>query len=397
MLDLITELKYMPPRALPKYHLFLKEQNKILIKQYRKFFDKLGHESNGIKKLIYLLQFVDLDYMDTQVNNFDRYYYHVHPLKRNLMNTFDTTNRKGFKFLFFKNLEDITTEYLLPIDDIYSVINLPLETNDWKQWRKVRPLRIWANDSRVLSTRIINDKICYKHDSPSYCIELLDVSALIMKYYIWSRYYKKYEINQELVTYVPKQYFLHRYVLCDVIWDLANSWVTNVTSDLLSKNNRDEVLQYSHQLSEGLDLQYEYLVRSYETGLVNLWDTFIKARTTIRPEVLLSSKLFFDGSSINDRIDLVKTALPLPANKRYDYLRYLRDKELFNLYIDTLLMRPQLQSTRSFIINLDRMYKRMLNRKPWSYPTNPIMKGFIETEMNQTYDKIHQSKLDFQK
>lgn len=389
MINLLTNIKDAPPRAIPKYHLFLKEQNKFILKQYNKSFHQLGHESSGIKKLIYLLQFVDLDYLDKQVDNYDRYYYHLRFIRRDMLNIFDRVqDGKSFKFMFFRNKSNITNEYLLPIEDLNAPINLPLNTNDWNVWKRVKPLRMWANDSDILTTKIINDRVSYSRQQPNYSVELLDVIALLMKYYIWNKYQKINEPNQELVTYVPKQYFLHKYVFTDVIFDLSNVWLTNILSNVIPLTDISDVSFYLDTVYADADLQYEYLTHTYKEGFIDVWNTSRKIRDTLNPNVFLSTKTYFNGWSINDRIRYTQNSLPLPIHARYNYLRFLRDRDLVKLYLSVLALRPGLPSTKSFAIKLDYEFTRLMKTKPWHICANLETQALIETEMNSIWSTI---------
>ena len=70
-------MRVLDIRAIPPYQLFLKEQSKIIRERYIRIYKSLGHETRGVSLLRYILQFMDMDYMKRQANNYDRYLYHV--------------------------------------------------------------------------------------------------------------------------------------------------------------------------------------------------------------------------------------------------------------------------------------------------------------------------------
>ena len=171
-------------RALPPYQTYLKAQKTFVLDRYRRFLGAQGHESPGIKLLRYILQFVDMDYLRQQKNNYDRYRYHLRFIRKDLYSIFDRVQRGGsFHELFFKSQVGSTAEYLLPVEDLNSIVNLPLDTESWDVWKTVKPLRLWAYDSDEFTINIINDRVHFVDLAPSYAIELLDVIALVFKYF----------------------------------------------------------------------------------------------------------------------------------------------------------------------------------------------------------------------
>lgn len=388
MLDYLPTLRTAPPRALPKYHLFLNEQNKYIIRRHRRSFGELGHTSAGIDKLIYLLQFIDFEYLDRQIDNFDRYYYHLRLVRRDLLNTFDKVQQgTAYKNLFFKNKSGIVTqEYLLPIEDLNTVVHLPLFTNDWSEWRKVRTLRIWSHDGKVPTTNILNDRVMYTQP-PTYAIETLDVIALLLKFYIWRKYQMYLEPNQDLVQHVPKQYFLHKYVMCDVLWDLGNIWIENMLSEMITCPSKEDFERKLETTQADRDVQYEYLVGTYKQGFMDVWNLFNQVRDTTKPATLLNTRLYLNGS-IMDRIVIATERLPLPIHARYDYFRYLRDETVFNLVCGIMKTRKVLPETRSMFVSLERDYKRLIDARPWLICNSKYMQSTIENKIVTTTEMI---------
>lgn len=370
-------------RALPPYQTYLKAQKTFVLDRYRRFLGAQGHESPGIKLLRYILQFVDMDYLRKQKNNYDRYRYHLRFIRKDLYSVFDRVQRGGsFHELFFKSQVGLTAEYLLPVEDLNAIVNLPLDTESWDVWKTVKPLRLWAYDSDEFTVNIINDRVHFVDLAPSYAIELLDVIALVFKYFIWYEHQRDQEQAQELALYVPQQLFLHKYVFCDWCWDLTDAWILNQLS-LLPNLQVDELNQFSpDELTR--ELQYGRIALGSENAFRYLHVLLDDATKNMRPEVIFGSKLLTQGS-IYDRIRSINEELTLPIHSQYDWLRWLRDRDLYKFFCG-VWSRSDLPTAKTYFINWRRDFKRTLNHRPWNVCNNIVIKTQIEQEMREFYD-----------
>ena len=103
MIELILPfVRDMDARALPPYQTYLKEQKHFISERYKRFQHQLGYSSPGVNLLRYVLQFADLDYLDNQSNNYDRYTYHLRFIHKDLIEIFDKSKRgDSYSNLFF--------------------------------------------------------------------------------------------------------------------------------------------------------------------------------------------------------------------------------------------------------------------------------------------------------
>jgi hypothetical protein len=381
MLDLILPfITDRAARALPPYQIFLKDQKTFVYDRYRRLQGMFGHESPGVKLLRYILQFVDIDYLQRQANNYQRYLNHLRYIRKDLTEIFDRDRRgRGYFELFFHTSDRSTEEFLLPVQDVNSISVLPLHTNNWNEWKYVKPLRVWSHDSQEYSIKIINDYIQYKHSPPSYVIELLDVVALVFKYYIWYTYERDNEPAQELAQHAPQQLFLHKYVMCDTVWDLTDIWLLNKLNLLMDQSERLQVAKFDSS-SITADYQWGWIAMTCRRGFESIWDLLYDIRKNIQPESLLSSKILTSGS-INDRIRYTDRELVLPYATQYDWYRYLRDKDIVKFFVKLWRTRPELPTSKRMMYNLSRDYKRMLLRQPWNQCLNVALKEKIHNEM----------------
>jgi len=391
MLDsFLPYMRVLDKRAIPPYQLFLKEQSKIIYERYMRFYKALGHETRGMSLLRYILQFADMDYMRRQSNNYDRYLYHVRFMKKPLEETFDRVRRgTGYSNMFFSKNEFGTAEYLIPAEDINSITNLPLETNDWSSWRKVRPLRLIAHDSNEYTINFVNDTFTYSDLPPSYAVIMIDVIALVFKYWSWYHTQRQNEPAQKLAEDAPQQLFLHKYVLCDLIWDNADVWLLNLLANLqksIANDNYDPSMIKHESLQT--EQQYGRLHLGVTAGLEYLVDLFKSNSKTYRPEGIINTRVLFSGS-ISGRINSLLNRWNMPILEQYDYLRWLRDRQLISFFINTFKAKEGYASTQRLLYNFTKDFRRLLARRPWRYCINVALKYEIEKDMNLFLEQLN--------
>ena len=104
----------------------------------------------------------------------------------------------------------------------------------------------------------------------------------------------------------------------------------------------------------------------------------------MRPEVIFGSKLLTQGT-IYDRIRSINEELSLPIHSQYDWLRWLRDRDLYKFFCG-VWSRSDLPTAKTYFINWRRDFKRTLNHRPWNVCNNIVIKTQIEQEMREFYD-----------
>ena len=375
------------PRAIPKYHTYLGQQNVHLNKYYQRFYLQHGSMSPAVNILRYILQYPDYEYLDAQTNNYDRYLNHLKGLHDSIISIFDRSQREGsYRKMFYHN--GTTEEFILPVSDVNTIVYLPLGSNQWKDWWHVRPVRIWYNDSMEYTTNILNDSLRYTSDIPKVSHIMIDVHALLLKYYTWRNTKMMTEPNLELVLADPKTYFVHKYVMCPCIWDMANSWLLNIASTIIDIDSVDELKVFLMAISKSCDIRYGYIPGNISVGMESLWRVMKETqKSNLRPEALLSTKFFFNGSLI-DRYNLSVGRLALPQIRRYHYHDFIRDKKLFELIVKIFKYRYELPTTQSLLRTVGRRYVRYLLTKPWNNCKRTDLQLRVRQEMYELGDLL---------
>ena len=384
---ILPYIKDMEARALPPYQTFIRNEARFIKDRYDRIYKSMGHETNGVKLLRYILQFTDQEYLDKQCNNYDRYLYHLRYVHKNLTTIFDRVERgRGYRNMFLFHDSNPTEEFIFPIEDVNTITNLPMYSDNWNDWRKVRCIRLWDHNSSEFTTKLLNDRLNFSTDIPSNAVILIDVVALIMKYYIWLHTQRENEIAKELAELTPQQLFIHKYVLSDLIWDNSYIWLINQINKMLV-TPEEEIKDTFSAENLRYDQQWGWVAMNSREGFESLYRLVNDTRRNIRPESILSSKLLF-GNTIHDRMILSYETLTLPGQKQYDYLRWMRDRKLLTLVINLFKTRPELPVTRVMNVNLRRHFKRVIVGRPWNVCNSISLRKEIETEINEFYSLL---------
>ena len=144
MLSIITPyLVNMEKRAIPPYQLFLKQQAKIINERYTRLYNTAGRENRATAMLRFILNFVDMEYMLRQPNNYYRYLYEIRSIIRSISESFDRVARgRGYNDTFISKSRYYTEEFIMPTEDVGTITNLPLYTDDWETWKRIHPAGI---------------------------------------------------------------------------------------------------------------------------------------------------------------------------------------------------------------------------------------------------------------
>lgn len=382
-------LTRMDERALPAYQTFMRNQRLFVSNRYHRFFISEGHESPGVKLLRYILQFIDTEELDSHISNYDRYLYCVRYVFDNILDIFDRTQRgRGYKNLFFRHGESIyTEEFLIPTSNISSLSYLPMHSEKWEDWKDVRVLRLWDHDSDEYSVNLMNDRLRFEHRPPTYAIETLDIVALIFKYYIWNKTQRSKEPQLELAMHIPRQLFVHKYVICDLVWDETDVWLINTINKVLHCENEhlgDEFI--SRNLREN-NQQWGWVAMTSREAFDSLYQVVRQTRGSVRPESILSSKILTRGS-LMDRIDMCDREVEFPNFRQYKYLSWLRDYKMIDIILQLYKYRPDLPIGARMKLYLKRDLSRDIVRCVWNTCQSTSLKEKIKNDMQSLVDTL---------
>lgn len=348
---LLPHIALATKRNITPYQSFLLNEKRFIDEHVILFKQGQGHESGGTRILRYILSFIDFDYLITQTDNYKRYTDHIRYAYDDIIFSFDKSqNGKPYYNKFIGLNNQYTREYILPVTDTNCIVNLPMYSESWGDWKYIKPVRLWSHNSDEFTINLLNSYIAFHSQYPSVAIILIDVVALILKYVIWFKYYRDQEAAQDLATYAPQQFFIHKYVLCNLAYDLGDIWLIRTLNRLLNVTDRDELqLFQAHILQE--DPQFGYITAECGNGFQHLWDLCNQTKTNSNPQSFLNTRLLFSGS-IHRRIIKTEAQFELPSIGRYDWCRILRDADLILLYLRIWYMQKNLPICTRIITKL---------------------------------------------
>lgn len=134
--------------------------------------------------------------------------------------------------------------------------------------------------------------------------------------------------------------------------------------------------------------QYGRLHLGVTAGLEYLVDLFKSNSKTYRPEGIINTRVLFSGS-ISGRINSLLNRWNMPILEQYDYLRWLRDRQLISFFINTFKAKEGYASTQRLLYNFTKDFRRLLARRPWRYCINVALKYEIEKDMNLFLEQLN--------
>jgi hypothetical protein len=221
---------------------------------------------------------------------------------------------------------------------------------------------------------------------------MIDIVALALKYYSWYNYGRDLEMAQELAEHNPQQLFMHKYVLCDLIWDNTNVWILNQLSnvlDFLDSHEANEAKNFFDAKSLEVDAQWGRIALNATEGFRYIARLLEDTDMSLKPESLISSRILLD-SSIYGRCELLSDRLTVPNLSQYEYLLWIRDRQLIKFIWKVYKRRPSLGATSQIRLALKKDFKRIVLRKPWMVCNNVLLKNQMEEEMNLFLESLYE-------
>lgn len=378
MLDFIKYIPTTSGRAIPAYQQFLRAQMRYVDRRYKRFQQAIGFESNAIRLLRFILNYLDLEYMDRQVNNFDRYLYHVRLVQEDIARIFSRVKHgAGYTNIFFKKESTGSTEeFILPIEDV-NTLRLPIHSEKWEDWVNIKPVILWYHNSPEYTINIMNDQFHFTEEAPKQAIVLIDTVALLMKYYVWFHEERKNEISLDAAMQTPQQLFLHKYVMCNLVWDSTDialfQWFNKIY-------DTDDVSDFDSNNLKSSDSQYGWVALNSRIAYESIYKLINEGKGNLHPSVLFNTN-FFTYGSLATRGEMINSRYVVPTNANYEYLRWLRDRDLLHAFVRLWSTRAKLPESKTIQVNLKRDYARMIKRRPWNICTNSDTRDMIELDM----------------
>lgn len=341
----------------------------------RRFLNFYGYDSKALRILKHICSNVDIEYLDTLKNDYERYLYYFTTFNNRNENIFNPTSHgKQYHHTFYTRTFFNTLEYLIPTGDNDYIKILPFD-KDWEEWSKLKPVVLWYNDSNEFSLDILNDQVKYRYDQPTWATIFIDSCTLGMMYY---SYIKKAPYMDDEKTI---HNFLHRYIFSKFFDDLEDIWLLNQFKFLINNINNNQSIQEFSNL-------YIYQGGRQKEANTRLYNKILEIKSgNIRPANILSSPLLFTGSILN-KINYGFIYLDTEHLKQYEFTRILKDLPYLEIILKLYNFRPDSSYYKELSRELRvQLYRYKIN-KPWSTLTDTIIKSTIEEKIEELYELV---------
>ncbi len=378
--------RFVDPHAgykLPGYNLFIQNILIYLNRHIHRTELSTGYEGPGISKIRQILNTVDYKWIGDRSLT-DVYLNYLRHEKDVLDMVFSQVNTgQHFHGLYVNGKE--TSEYLIPVDDRDTLTRLPLDEN-WIYWKMIHPLKLHWTDTLELSFNVINSRIRYSKQHPTYNVYTLDSLALVFKYIQWTREGKDEEIRPD--DALTQQLFIHKYVIAPLLYDLTDCWLLQAI-DMTIQNQFDPKRETtSTQFLRAIDdSQYTYMGVRLSDGFRTLANEIEDIVANTHPRVLMNSPLFLNKKSLYKKYNYYQNVTPVTDLAAYEYLTIMRDIDLYNLILSIYSLAPHLPVSKSMMIEQKRQWNRILNRKPWNKCRNITVARIVQTKFLRLVDK----------
>lgn len=383
MLDnLKSHFRHATPKIIPQWTQYLNSLQ-IQKEQLRtRFLNNYGGEPRGFRILKQIVDYVDVEYLDKQRNDFDRYINYFLSVRNNAERLFQPVESgRVYRKMFYKKGLFATNEYFCPVDDVDHLSTLPMDKS-WEEWEKVQPVHLWYHDTQEYSLNILTGQVAFTYTNPTYALIFVDTLALMFKYY---KYISSPTTGEEEKTL---HNFIQNHVFKFFFDDLQNTWLLNqilLCCDIADTSRSIKEITSDIQKS---NRQYGYIGGRHHEAVEDLINALDDVRDgNVRVNSLLSAKLLPSGSLI-DRIHYSFKYLDIAHMQQYKYIRILRDLPLLDLIIKMHLWRPDTETYKSLARNLRFELRRLQTNKPWSRINDSAIREHIQTWLDSTLEKV---------
>ena len=367
------------PIIIPQWNQHINELKLRKEELKRRFLNFYGADSKALRILKHICANVDIEYLDTLTNDYDRYLYYFVTFNNRNENVFNPTiYGKQYHHTFYKRTFFNTLEYLIPTGDNDYIKILPFDST-WDEWSKLKPVVLWYNDSNEFSLDILNDQVKYRFDQPLWATIFIDCCMLGMMYYAYLK--KAPYIDDEKTIHN----FLHKHVFSKFFDDLEDIWLFNQFKLVVNSVTEEQKIEEFNHL-------YVYQGGRQKEANTRLHNRLVEVKNgNVKPGGILSSHLLFTGSILN-KINYGFEYLDTEHLRQYEFTRILKDIPYLEMILKLYSFRPDHSSYQELTRTLRVMLHRYKINRPWNNLTDTIIKTEIEERIENLYSLVQLKK-----
>ncbi len=382
MLDnLKSHFKHATPKIIPQWSQYLTSLQLQKEQLRTRFLNNYGGEARGFRILKQILDYVDVEYLLKQRNDYERYINYFLNVRNNVERLFQPVESgRVYRKMFYRKGLFATNEYFCPVDDVDHIQTLPMDKS-WEEWERVQPVHLWYHDTQEYSLNLLTGQVAFSFTNPSYALIFVDVIALMFKYY---KYISSPSIGEEKTLHN----FIQNHVYNFFFDDLQNIWILNqilLCCDVADTSK--DIREITTELQKS-NRQYGYIGGRHHEAVEDLLEALNLVREgNLRVNSILSAQLLPSGSII-DRIHYSFKYLDIAHLQQYKYVRILRDLHLVDLIIKMHMWRPDTEIYKSLARNLRYEVRRLQMNKPWSKINDSVIRTHVQDWVTALESKV---------
>ena len=302
--------------------------------------------THGVNLLRYLALNVDLDYLITQTNDFDLYTYNILPMLDSVRKNFDPiyTGREE-KNLFVQRLKNDVPEFILNVQCSNPMMTMPFGKS-WEAWQHIHPIRIVYHDADELVSNLVPFYINFKGEPPTRIVISIDIAQFFMKLVKYAQFVKATEHKE-----INVNDFIQHHIVAQWYQDLIQIWCLNLIEHVIMAEDEIEL-----KLVETTLVDPAIVDAALNNGINTINQEVQRVKQlSITIEEFLSTK-WLNGRSYYDVMTMHLSALGLPDQRQYIYLRFLADAPI----VRTVLRLANFRSNIGIVPQLRIMLLRKL-------------------------------------
>lgn len=378
MLEMLEQfIEPYSPRLIPAWNQYVQYIETYTQPIMKRFMLATDASTKGIAMLRYILSCADWNYLLKPGSDFNKYIYHVRFVKDDLENTFDHTTN-GFRYFncFTGTQLGKVQEFIIPVEDVTSASTLPFDKG-WSYWKDIRPVRYLSHDSQEFTINIEKDVVRFYKEKPSYAIISIDVVALIFKY---MKYLMEAPDDPEYEGKDQRR-FLHKYVLSGFMRDLTDIFLIQQMNTVASVGSIEELREFTQQ-NVSSDQMYGFVGHRYHEASTVFYREIENIKSgQLRPRSLLSSPLLTRRVALNERAFMIDENLDVPRLRQYQFYRFLRDKDMFNLILKLYKFRADDPLCERLERHVKPKIYKLMRDKIWLYMKDSTIRSKIEQDL----------------
>ena len=285
---------------------------------------------------------------------------------------------------FIYSKKSSTVEYILITDDFDIIQNIPLGSDDFNQWLRVRPIQMLSNDSPELLLDITASRLKYRRSPPKEVVFSINVMKLLMVY-------TKYRImySDQFSVKIDNYPFIYKVCLLPLLYDNVKTWLIKIIYDMvmLKKKDPDAIFDTG---SLTLGEKSTFALSGRHSAIIELEDIISKcAKGTVKPDEVIVSVCASMGTNLYDETRwLMNSHYVGNHGVQFRWAEFLREYFLLTTIVALYGLQPDSNRTSELRKLFNIVTRRLGNTRFWSGIGNPYLAEGIREKFDTLLEML---------